>query len=64
MLADPGAFLQSLMNFDKDSITEEMIEKLTKYVNDDGFQPDKISKVNKIISISLLNWFLILNQNL
>lgn len=45
MLADPQAFLVSLMNFDKDSITEEMIEKLKKYVEDPLFTPIKISKV-------------------
>ncbi|XP_044749962.1 dynein axonemal heavy chain 1-like [Coccinella septempunctata] len=55
MLADPGAFLSSLMNFDKDSITEEMIEKLTKYVNDEGFQPEKIAKISKACT-SLCMW--------
>ncbi|KAL3266451.1 hypothetical protein HHI36_010623 [Cryptolaemus montrouzieri] len=55
MLADPGAFLSSLMNFDKESITEEMIEKLTKYVNDDGFQPAKIAKISKACT-SLCMW--------
>lgn len=45
MLSDPGAFLLSLMNFDKDSITEEMIEKLKKYVEDPQFTPMKIAKV-------------------
>ncbi|KAK9870896.1 hypothetical protein WA026_009852 [Henosepilachna vigintioctopunctata] len=55
MLADPGLFLSSLMNFDKDSITEEMIEKLTKYVTDEGFQPAKISKISKACT-SLCMW--------
>lgn len=45
MLSDPGQFLQSLMNFDKESITEEMIQKLQTYVDDPGFQPEKIIKV-------------------
>lgn len=45
MLADPQAFLMSLMNFDKDSITEEMIDKLKKYVEDPLFTPVKIAKV-------------------
>lgn len=47
MLADPAAFLSSLMNFDKDSITEEMIEKLKMYINDPQFMPAKIAKVKK-----------------
>lgn len=54
MLADPGAFLMSLMNFDKDSITEEMIEKLKKYVDDPLFTPAKIAKVSVSV-YSLVN---------
>lgn len=45
MLTDPNAFLNSLMNFDKDSITEDMVNKLNNYVNDPSFQPAKIAKV-------------------
>lgn len=45
MLTDPQAFLVSLMNFDKDSITEDMIEKLKKYVENPLFTPAKIAKV-------------------
>ncbi|CAG9840890.1 unnamed protein product, partial [Diabrotica balteata] len=55
MLADPQAFLMSLMNFDKDSITEEMIDKLRKYVEDPLFTPQKISKVSKACT-SLCMW--------
>ncbi|XP_023309976.1 dynein heavy chain 1, axonemal-like [Anoplophora glabripennis] len=55
MLADPGAFLTSLMNFDKDSITEEMIEKLKKYVEDPLFTPAKIAKISKACT-SLCMW--------
>lgn len=55
MLSDPGAFLTSLMNFDKDSITEEMIQKLAKYVNDPNFLPAKIIKVSKACT-SLCMW--------
>lgn len=49
MLTDPQAFLVSLMEFDKDSITEEMIEKLKKYVEDPLFTPAKIAKVLELI---------------
>lgn len=52
MLADPQAFLMSLMNFDKDSITEEMIEKLKKYIVDPSFTPLKIAKV-KLTNINI-----------
>lgn len=47
MLSDPNAFLMSLMNFDKDSITDDMIKKLESYVNDPLFEPAKISKVKQ-----------------
>lgn len=55
MLADPGQFLTSLMNFDKDSITEEMIHKLKSYVEDPTFEPAKIAKVSKAC-MSLCMW--------
>ncbi|KAJ8922597.1 hypothetical protein NQ315_007628 [Exocentrus adspersus] len=55
MLTDPGAFLASLMNFDKESITEEMIEKLKKYVDDPTFTPAKIAKISKACT-SLCMW--------
>ncbi|XP_018331814.1 dynein heavy chain 1, axonemal-like [Agrilus planipennis] len=55
LLTDPGAFLNSLMNFDKDSITEEMIQKLKHYVEDPQFQPAKIIKVSKACT-SLCMW--------
>lgn len=45
MMGDAGQFLASLVNFDKESITEEQILKLEKYVNDPDFQPAKIAKV-------------------
>nr|XP_023022773.1 dynein heavy chain 1, axonemal-like [Leptinotarsa decemlineata] len=55
MLTDPGVFLTSLMNFDKDSITEDMIDKLQRYVDDPAFTPAKISKVSKACT-SLCMW--------
>lgn len=45
MMGDPGQFLNSLMNFDKESITETMINALRKYVEDPQFQPEKIIQV-------------------
>ncbi|XP_044254832.1 dynein axonemal heavy chain 1-like isoform X2 [Tribolium madens] len=55
MLADPGVFLASLMNFDKESITEEMIDKLKNYVSNPQFQPAKVAKVSKACK-SLCMW--------
>ncbi|XP_056631499.1 dynein axonemal heavy chain 1-like [Diorhabda sublineata] len=55
MLSDPQAFLVGLMNFDKDSITEDMIEKLKKYVEDPLFTPAKIAKISKACT-SLCMW--------
>lgn len=46
MLSDPTQFLVSLVNFDKDSLSEDMINKLKKYVDDPLYQPEKILKVN------------------
>lgn len=45
MMADAGQFLSSLMNFDKESLTESQIIQLEKYVTDPDFQPAKIAKV-------------------
>ncbi|XP_050357868.1 dynein axonemal heavy chain 1-like [Nymphalis io] len=55
MLADPTAFLDSLMKYDKESITEDMIKKLKKYVTDPNYEPGKISKVSKAC-MSLCMW--------
>lgn len=46
MLTDPTAFLDSLMKFDKESITEDMIKKLKRFINDPSYEPSKILKVN------------------
>lgn len=45
MLADPTAFLESLMKFDKESITEDMIKKLKRFVTNPDYEPMKIIKV-------------------
>ena len=45
MLSDPTAFLESLMKFDKESITEEMIKKLKRFVVNPDYDPAKIIKV-------------------
>ncbi|GLV39946.1 Dynein heavy chain at 36C [Carabus blaptoides fortunei] len=55
LMSDPGQFLQSLMNFDKESITETMIKSLEKYVDDPAFQPAKIIQASKACT-SLCMW--------
>lgn len=42
MLADPGHFLNMMVNFNKENITEEMINKLKHYIEDPNFQPPKV----------------------
>ncbi|CAB3221174.1 unnamed protein product [Arctia plantaginis] len=55
MLADPGAFLESLMKFDKNSITEDMIKKLKRFIVNPDYDPMKILKVSKACQ-SLCMW--------
>ncbi|XP_058804505.1 dynein axonemal heavy chain 1-like [Phymastichus coffea] len=47
MLADAGHFLAMLENYNKDEITEDMIEKLKVYIENPGFQPKKVLQVSK-----------------
>ena len=46
MLADPGHFLSSLENYDKDNITEDMINRLRVYIENPNFQPEKVCKIH------------------
>ncbi|KAL0879698.1 hypothetical protein ABMA27_003413, partial [Loxostege sticticalis] len=55
MLADPTAFLDSLMKFDKESITEDMIKKLKRFIVNPDYEPTKIIKVSKAC-MSLCMW--------
>lgn len=45
MLGDPGAFLNSLVNYDKENMTEGLISRLEPYINNPNFQPAKIITV-------------------
>ncbi|XP_076227649.1 dynein axonemal heavy chain 1 [Nomia melanderi] len=47
MLSDPGHFLHMMENYDKENLTEEMINKLNVYIEDPNFQPAKIQFVSK-----------------
>ncbi|XP_076646459.1 dynein axonemal heavy chain 1 [Halictus rubicundus] len=47
MLSDPGHFLNTMENYDKENLTAEMINKLKVYIEDPNFQPSKIQFVSK-----------------
>ncbi|XP_054262356.1 dynein axonemal heavy chain 1-like [Macrosteles quadrilineatus] len=55
MLGDPGAFLSSLVNFDKENMSEALIQKLEPYIKNPNFQPAKIITVSKACT-SLCMW--------
>lgn len=41
---NPGQFIESLQQYDKDKIPARIIKKLKKYVEDPRFVPDLIAK--------------------
>lgn len=45
LLQDPGKFLDSLLKYDKDNIPDEIIKKITPYIQDENFTPSAIAKV-------------------
>mmetsp|Transcript_18662 Transcript_18662/g.41434 ORF Transcript_18662/g.41434 Transcript_18662/m.41434 type:complete len:1758 (-) Transcript_18662:2744-8017(-) len=45
-LADPRKFLEDLLEFDKDNIPEEVIRKVTPYVEREDFDPAAIKKAS------------------
>ena len=47
MLANPQKFMDSLIDFDKDSIPESVIDKIQPLINNEDFTPEKISTVSK-----------------
>ncbi|KAG9397278.1 Dynein heavy chain and region D6 of dynein motor [Carpediemonas membranifera] len=55
-ISDPN-FLSELINYPKDSISDGMIKKLSKYIADKEFQPDVVGKVS-FASKSLCQWVL------
>ncbi|KAH9525061.1 Dynein heavy chain 1, axonemal, partial [Bulinus truncatus] len=54
-LQDPQKFLDSLFNYDKDNIPNEVIKKITPYINDPNFTPHAIAKVSKACT-SICQW--------
>ncbi|VDM31966.1 unnamed protein product [Hydatigera taeniaeformis] len=47
LLQDPGKFLESLLNFDRDNIPDAIIAKIQPYVESEAFTPQAIAKVSK-----------------
>ncbi|GLG96112.1 Uncharacterized protein GBIM_02934 [Gryllus bimaculatus] len=46
MLSNADAFMQSLLNFDKESVTDQKQKQLQPYIDDPNFQPAKILAVS------------------
>ena len=46
MLGD-GKFLQRLMDYDKDNISDSLVKKLKVYIQNPNFVPESVEKVSK-----------------
>ncbi|XP_067124238.1 dynein axonemal heavy chain 1-like [Centruroides vittatus] len=57
LLQDPQKFIDDLSNFDKDDISEKIINKITPYIDDQNFTPTAIAKMSKTCAI-LCQWIL------
>ena len=55
IVADPTAFLDSLLTYDKENIPEEVIKKAEPYMQREDFTPDAIKKVSKACT-SICMW--------
>ncbi|KNE63057.1 hypothetical protein AMAG_08223 [Allomyces macrogynus ATCC 38327] len=55
MLSEPAKFLDSLMTFDKDNISEAVITKIKPYIENPDFAVEVISKVSKAAT-SICAW--------
>ncbi|KAI8999183.1 dynein heavy chain and region D6 of dynein motor-domain-containing protein [Gaertneriomyces semiglobifer] len=55
LLADPQKFLDSLINFEKDNISETTIQKIKPYIDSPEFQVSVISRVSKAAT-SMCAW--------
>ncbi|VDO09331.1 unnamed protein product [Rodentolepis nana] len=47
LLQDPGKFLDSLLNYDRDNIPDAIITKIQSYIESSAFTPQSISRVSK-----------------
>ncbi|RKP19398.1 hypothetical protein ROZALSC1DRAFT_14025, partial [Rozella allomycis CSF55] len=55
LLIDPAKFIDSLMNYDKDNIGEQIIVKIKPYIDSPEFQVDQIARVSKAAT-SMCQW--------
>ncbi|KAI8820875.1 dynein heavy chain and region D6 of dynein motor-domain-containing protein [Fimicolochytrium jonesii] len=55
LLAEPQRFLDGLINFDKDNISEQTIQKIKPYIDSPDFQVSVISRVSKAAT-SMCAW--------
>lgn len=55
MLQEPDKFIKSLLEYDKEAISEHMINQLKKYVTDPEFSPEKMMLKSKACT-SLCQW--------
>ncbi|XP_061731227.1 dynein axonemal heavy chain 1 [Nerophis ophidion] len=55
LLQDPGKFLDSLFNYDKDNIPEKVISLVQPYIDNEEFQPAAIAKVSRACT-SICQW--------
>lgn len=55
LLSEPQKFLDSLLNFDKDNISEATIQKIKPYIDSPDFQVSVISRVSKAAT-SMCQW--------
>ena len=55
LLNDPTRFLDSLMTFDRDNISEGVIKRIEPYIQMESFTPEAISKVSKACT-SICMW--------
>ncbi|XP_058497468.1 dynein axonemal heavy chain 1 [Solea solea] len=55
LLQDPGKFLDSLFNYDKDNIPDNVISLIQPYIDNEEFQPASIAKVSKACT-SICQW--------
>ena len=39
-------FIQMIINFDKDNVSDEILERLQLYINDPRFHPDNVNKIS------------------
>ncbi|TKS70983.1 Dynein heavy chain 1, axonemal [Collichthys lucidus] len=55
LLQDPGKFLESLFNYDKENIPKKVIGLIQPYIDNEEFQPESIAKVSKACT-SICQW--------